>query len=58
MIEDPANFGYYREEVGGLMIGLFEPVCAPWKVDGIPHDSSFIELQPDWDRMAPYVERR
>ena len=56
VIEDPANYGYYREEVGGLMIGLFEPVCAPWKVDGIPADSSFTTLQPDWDRMAPYVE--
>jgi 4-methylaminobutanoate oxidase (formaldehyde-forming) len=56
VIEDPANFGYYREEVGGLMIGLFEPVCAPWKVEGIPHDTSFTTLQPDWDRMGPYVE--
>ena len=57
MIEDPASFGYYREEVGGLMIGLFEPVCAPWKVEGVPPDASFISLQPDWDRMAPYVEQ-
>lgn len=56
VIEDPANFGYYREEVGGLMIGLFETVCAPWRVDGIPTDASFISLQPDWDRMGPYVE--
>ena len=56
VIEDPANFGYYREEVGGLMIGLFETVCAPWKVEGIPHDTSFTTLQPDWDRMGPYVE--
>lgn len=56
VIEDPANHGYYREEVGGLMIGLFEPVCAPWKVDGIPGDASFTTLQPDWDRMGPYVE--
>ncbi len=56
VIEDPANFGYYREEVGGLMIGLFESVCAPWKVEGIPHNSSFTSLQPDWDRMGPYVE--
>ena len=56
VIEDPANYGYYREEVGGLMIGLFEKVCAPWKVEGIPHDTSFTTLQPDWDRMAPYVE--
>ena len=29
VIEDPGNYGYYREEVGGLMIGLFETgVCA------------------------------
>ena len=57
VIEDPANFGYYREETGGLMIGLFEPVCAPWNVDSIPEDSSFTSIQPDWDRMGPYVER-
>ena len=57
VIEDPANYGYYREEVGGLMIGLFEPVCAPWNVGGIPDDVSFVSLQPDWDRMGPYVER-
>ncbi|MHB1129899.1 MAG: GcvT family protein [Ilumatobacteraceae bacterium] len=56
VLEDPARFGYYREEVGGLMIGLFESVCAPWKVEGIPDDASFITLQPDWDRMAPFVE--
>jgi 4-methylaminobutanoate oxidase (formaldehyde-forming) len=56
VIEDPGNYGYYREEVGGLMIGLFEPVCAPWKVEGIPQDSSFTTLQPDWDRMGQYVE--
>lgn len=57
VIEDPANFGYYREETGGLMIGLFEPECAPWKVEGIPENASFTSIQPDWDRMGPYVER-
>jgi 4-methylaminobutanoate oxidase (formaldehyde-forming) len=57
VIEDPASYGYYREEVGGLMIGLFEPVCAPWQVGGVPEDFSFGSLQPDWERMAPYVEK-
>lgn len=56
VIEDPANYGYYREEVGGLMIGLFEKECAPWNVTAIPHDSSFTSIRPDWDRMGPYVE--
>lgn len=57
VFEDPASYGYYRPEGDGLMIGLFEPVCAPWKVDGIPADFSFGELPPDWDRMGPYLER-
>jgi heterotetrameric sarcosine oxidase gamma subunit len=57
VLEDPANYGYYREEGGGLMLGLFEPACAPWNVGGVPADFSFGELPPDWDRMAPYLER-
>src|ERR1700683_5242265 len=57
VLEDPANYGYYREEGGGLMLGLFEPVCAPWQVAGVPAGFSFGEIIPDWDRMAPYLER-
>jgi heterotetrameric sarcosine oxidase gamma subunit len=56
VLEDPGSYGYFREEVGGLMIGLFEPLCAPWNVAGIPDDFSFGEIQPDWERMGPYVE--
>jgi len=57
VLEDPGAYGYYREEGGGLMVGLFEPVCAPWKVAGIPDDFSFGELPPDWERMTPFLER-
>ena len=57
VLEDPASHGYFREEVGGLMVGLFEPICAPWKVEGVPSDFSFGEITPDWDRMGPYVEK-
>jgi glycine cleavage system aminomethyltransferase T len=57
VLEDPAAYGYFREEGGGLMLGLFESVCAPWRVDGIPEDFSFGHLPPDWDRMAPYLEK-
>ena len=39
------------------MVGLFEPVCAPWNVGGIPEDFSFGEIPPDWDRMGPYLEK-
>jgi 4-methylaminobutanoate oxidase (formaldehyde-forming) len=57
IIEDPSCHGYYREEGGGLMIGLFEPVCAPWKVGGVPEDFSFGNIPPDWDRMMPFLEK-
>ena len=56
VIEDPAKYGYYREEGGGLLVGLFEPVGAAWKPEGIPHDAAFTTLDPDWERMAPFVE--
>ena len=56
VLEDPASYGYFREEGGGLMLGLFEAVCAPWQVDGVPDDFSFGEIPPDWDRMGPYLE--
>jgi len=57
VLEDPGSYGYYREEVGGMMIGLFEPKCAPWRIEGIPDDFSFGEITPDWERMGPYVEK-
>jgi glycine cleavage system aminomethyltransferase T/glycine/D-amino acid oxidase-like deaminating enzyme len=57
ILDDPARFAYYREETGGLLIGLFEPVAAPWGMDGIPESFKFDELTPDWDRMIPHLEQ-
>jgi 4-methylaminobutanoate oxidase (formaldehyde-forming) len=57
VLEDPSVHAYYREETGGMMIGLFEPECAPWKIEGIPDDFSFGELPPDWDRLTPFLEK-
>jgi 4-methylaminobutanoate oxidase (formaldehyde-forming) len=57
VLEDPSSYTYIRPEGDGLMVGLFEPVSAPWKVEGIPQDFSFGEIPPDWDRMTPYVEK-
>ena len=56
VLEDPSNFTYIRPEGDGLMVGLFETVCAPWNVGRIPEDFSFGTIPPDWDRMGPYVE--
>ena len=57
VLEDPSTYTYYREEVGGLMLGLFEPGAAAWKLDGIPDDFQFGEIEPDWDRVGPDLEK-
>lgn len=57
VIEDSSKCVYVRPEGGGLMLGLFEWMGAPWNASGdIPNDVSFTEISPDWDRMGPYVE--
>lgn len=40
-----------------MMVGLFEPEAAAWRVEGIPSDFSFGTLPADWDRMAPFLEK-
>ena len=55
VIEDPDSYGYYRPEGDGMLVGLFEPVGAPWSLDGVPRGFSFGKLPPDWERMEPYL---
>ena len=38
VMRDPDGFIYYKEEVGGLVMGGFEPKAKPWTVDPIPAD--------------------
>ncbi|HDN04647.1 MAG TPA: FAD-dependent oxidoreductase, partial [Chloroflexi bacterium] len=56
VLVDMDKYAYYREEVGGILFGIFEPVSAPWAENGIPKDFIFGEINPDWDRMMPYIE--
>ena len=55
-LRDPDGCAYYREEVGGLMFGGFEPVAKPWGMDGIPEDFEFSLLDDDWDHFAVFME--
>ncbi len=55
VIEDPDNYGYYRPEGDGMLVGLFEPVAAPWSLDGVPGGFSFGKIPPDWERMEPFL---
>ena len=51
VMRDPDGFIYYKEEVGGLVMGGFEPHAKPWRVDPIPSTFQFQLLDEDWDQF-------
>ncbi len=51
VIRDPDGYLYYKEEVGGLVMGGFEPKAKPWNVDPIPAHFEFQLLPEDWDHF-------
>ncbi|MGH8691731.1 MAG: GcvT family protein, partial [Burkholderiales bacterium] len=56
VMRDPDGFIYFKEEVGGLVMGGFEPVAKPWGMDGIPDTFEFELLPEDWDQFEPLME--
>ena len=56
VLRDPDGYTYYKEEVGGLVVGGFEPDAKPWGMDGIPHPFEFQLLDEDWDQFAILME--
>jgi len=55
VVEDPSRCLYMRPEGNGLLIGFFEWQGVPWNTAQIPNNFSFGEIEPDWDRMEPYL---
>ena len=55
-VRDPDRLTYYKEEVGGLIVGGYEENPVPWAEDGIPAGFHFTLLEPDWDHFAPVME--
>ena len=55
VMRDPDGFIYYKEEVGGLLMGGFEPVAKPWGRSGIPEGFEFQLLPEDWDQFEPLM---
>jgi sarcosine dehydrogenase len=55
-LRDPDRLTYYKEEVGGLVMGGYEPNPVPWANNGIPRDFNFKLLESDFDHFAPTME--
>jgi len=68
-IDEIANFGsripcgidyqaniYFRQERDGLLLGTYEPIGVPWKVEGTPWDFGHELLQPNLEHIADRLE--
>jgi heterotetrameric sarcosine oxidase gamma subunit len=52
ILRDPDGYTYFKEEVGGLVIGGFEPEAKPWvSPENIPYPFEFQLLDEDWDHF-------
>ena len=56
VLRDPDGYIYVKEEVGGLLMGGFEPHAKPWAMDGIPENFEFGMLPDDWDQFQILME--
>ena len=56
-LRDPDRLTYYKEEVGGLVMGGYEPNPIPWAVAGIPQGFQFSLLDADFEHFEPLMEQ-
>lgn len=55
-LRDPDRLTYYKEEVGGLVMGGYEPNPIPWAVDGIPKGFHYSLLSSNFDHFEQLME--
>jgi heterotetrameric sarcosine oxidase gamma subunit len=57
ILRDPDGYTYFKEEVGGLVVGGFEPEAKPWVApDQLPYPFEFQLLEEDWEHFSILME--
>jgi glycine cleavage system aminomethyltransferase T/glycine/D-amino acid oxidase-like deaminating enzyme len=61
VMRDPDGYIYFKEEVGGLLMGGFEPDATPWMQSaahrgGIPENFEFQLLPDNWDAFEVLLD--
>ncbi|MDI7860618.1 FAD-dependent oxidoreductase [Rhizobiaceae bacterium n13] len=56
-LRDPDRLTYYKEEVGGLVMGGYEPNPIPWAADGIPEDFHYTLLDSNFGHFEQIMEQ-
>jgi 4-methylaminobutanoate oxidase (formaldehyde-forming) len=51
-LRDPDRLTYYKEDVGGLVMGGYEPNPRPWALDGFPT----ISISSCWHRTGDHFQ--
>ncbi|AWB47900.1 FAD-dependent oxidoreductase [Gemmobacter aquarius] len=55
-LRDPDRLTYWKEDVGGLVWGGYEPNPKPWAQSGIPEGFHFELLNSDYDHYSQFME--
>jgi 4-methylaminobutanoate oxidase (formaldehyde-forming) len=56
-LRDPDRLTYYKEEVGGLVMGGYEPNPIAWAIDGIPEGFHYTLLDSNVDHFSQIMEQ-
>ena len=56
-IRDPDRRTYFKEEVGGLVMGGYEPNPQPWTTGDVPNDWEFRLFDDDFDHFEQHMEQ-
>jgi len=56
-LRDPDRLIYFKEDVGGLVMGGYEPDPIAWAVDGIPEGFHFGLLESNWDHFEQIMQQ-
>lgn len=56
-LRDPDRLTYYKEEVGGLIMGGYEPNGISWAEQGIPESFAFQLLESNFDHFEQIIDQ-
>ena len=56
-VRDPDRFTYFKEEVGGLVMGGYEQNPILWRIEAIPPDFQFQLFDDDWEHFEQHMSQ-
>ena len=56
-VRDPDRFTYFKEEVGGLVMGGYETNPIAWTTGDVPDEFSFQLFEDDWEHFEQHMDQ-